>query len=61
LIDDGETCPVCGEPFVTSFVRSEPVRNPDTGRDHGWFRDVRTLRHSDGREHRVPVGAVFQR
>ena len=64
MITYDPTCPVCGEPVITSFVRTEPVKNPDTGRDHGWFREIKTFRHGPehgARECRIPVGAVFQR
>jgi hypothetical protein len=59
-----EVCPVCGGAVIATAVRIEPVRNPDTHRDHGWAREIKTYRHGPAarwRECRVPVGPVFER
>ena len=64
MITYDPTCPVCGFAYAQSFVRVEPVKNPDTQRDHGWAREIKTFRHGPEhghRECRVPTGAVFQR
>jgi len=55
------TCPVCGQPARSSAERDEPVRNRETGRDHGWRRTITTYLHLDGSEHRVPGGPIFAR
>jgi hypothetical protein len=60
LRDEGLlVCPVCLEPVRKTQERVEPVKNPQTGRPHGWSRAILTYVHFDGREHRVPGGPIF--
>jgi hypothetical protein len=45
-------CLVCGARCRARFDRVEDV-------SPGWRREIRTYRHYDGREHRVPLGPIF--
>lgn len=49
-------CLVCGRPCAAKWTRDEPVHTSDGGR---WKRRIVTYRHPDGRECRVPLGALF--